>query len=216
MAEPERITKYLNRPSDQKSRPISRFEREEGSSTQLSSNSRERQWVEEIRKGNEVAFELLFREYCDSLCDFVSYLVHSKEVAEEIVQDIFLDIWKRRCEWKPRVGIKAYLFGAARNKSLNYLKHVRIIKRWETQEINRETPQQVGPDDQLCFEQLQNLMEIAIEQLPERRRLVFRLARQYHMSFIEIAAALGISVKTVENQMGKALEVLRKRLSDLR
>src|SRR5215207_2149794 len=85
------------------------------------------EWVERIRAGDEAAFEALFRALAPGLCTLVTRYVHSRDIAEEIVQDLFLDIWTRRAELAIDRSIAAYLFGAARNRALNHAKRERRV-----------------------------------------------------------------------------------------
>lgn len=172
------------------------------------------EWVERIRQGDERAFEALFRTYCEDLCDVVLRQVHSPEVAEDLVHDIFCDLWDRRRRWDPKGPMKAYLYRAAYNKSLNWLKHHRVTRRRAAEEKHQERPSQESPEDAWRYRELDQAMQQAVEALPSRRRLVYQMARHQGMSYAEIAAALDISVKTVENQMGRALKLLRERLAD--
>lgn len=174
---------------------------------------RDKKWADKIREGDEAAFEALFRSYSEELCGFVQYHVDYRAVAEDVVQTIFCDLWDRREEWHPKGTVKAYLYRAARNKSLDWLKHQRVRRRWEKGEKLRSQVAPDDPDDVLRHSELRKTMDQAIEELPERRRLVYRMARQQGMSYAEIAIALDISTKTVENQIGRALKFLRKRLS---
>ena len=176
--------------------------------------SQEEEWVEGIRRGDERAFEALFRAYCENLCTFALHQVRSPEVAEDLVHDLFCDLWDRRQRWNPQGPVKAYLYRATYNKALNWLKHRRVTKRWAAQAEREEQPPQEGPEDVRRRRELEQAMREAVEALPSRRRLVYRMARQQGMSYAEIAAALGISAKTVENQMGRALKLLRERLAD--
>lgn len=176
-------------------------------------SSRDKQWAARISSGNRAAFEALFRAYYEDLCEFGWQYVRSPEVAEEFVQDLFLHIWKQRHRWVPQGPVKAYLYSAIRNKALNYLKHRRVEERWEAQAVHQAVLFQVNPEDELYHKELMEVVQKTLEELPERRRLIFILSRQHSLTYSEIAALLDISVKTVETQMGRALKFLRTRLS---
>lgn len=177
---------------------------------------RDKRWTEEIRNGDRVAFEALFRTYAGRLCSFTRQYVKSAEVAEEMVQDLFFKIWRRREGWKLRGSVKSYLYTAARNQALNYLKHQRVVDEWteEARYHNHHDSNGRSPEDELCYKELSQAIEEALNQLPERRRLIFTLSRQHDMTYKEIAETLDISIKTVETQMSRALKMLRKLLSD--
>lgn len=176
---------------------------------------REGRWVERIREGDHRAFEALFHAYYEDLYGFVRYYVSSSEVVEDLVQDIFLNLWKRRQHWKLEATIKAYLYGAARNTALNHLRHKKVRARWQLSQtaFHAKLVSPSSTDDALRRKELEQEVREAIAELPERRRLVFTLSRHHGLSYKGIATALNISIKTVETQMVRALRFLRERLS---
>jgi len=181
--------------------------------TAASRKHRDRQWAERIRSGDRDAFKNLFLAYANVLCAFAAQYV-ADDQAEDMVQTVFCDLWTRRAEWDPQGSVKAYLFRAVRNTSLDHLKHCRVREAWETEEKERDrTPAQTSPVDAVQHQELEREMQKAIEDLPSRRRIIYRMAHHYDMSYKEIAAALDITPKTVENQIGRALKVLRSRLA---
>ena len=91
-----------------------------------SRESRDRAWVESIRTGDVPAFEAMFRAYKNDLGAFVTSCVHSREAAEEVIQDLFLHLWEQRHEWQPTVPLNIYLFRAARNRAIDHLRHQRV------------------------------------------------------------------------------------------
>ena len=185
--------------------------------TPLASDAAEREWVARVRLGDENAFEALFEAYYPSLCDFVQSYLHSAESAEEVVQTVFLRIWEQRATWEPIIGVRAYLFAACRNQALGILKHERVVVRTAARATREDLPLGMGrgapaPDAELHGTELANALRHAVHALPERRRMVVVLRWQHQMSYAEIASVLGISVKTVEVHMGRALASLRKQL----
>ena len=164
------------------------------------------EWIERLRQGDEAAFESLFRAFAPGLCGFVARYVDSRAVAEEIVQDLFLTIWRKRATLMIEQSVATYLFTAARNRAVNHLRHERIARRWAGSVIGRiEAPAASGEAELLEMLDLQD----GIERLPARCRLIFTLSRQHGMTYDQIAESLGLSVKTVEVQMGRALKALR-------
>jgi RNA polymerase sigma-70 factor, ECF subfamily len=164
------------------------------------------EWIERLRHGDEAAFESLFRAFAPGLCAFVTRYVDSRAVAEEIVQDLFLTLWRRRETLAIETSVTTYLFTAARNRAVNHLRRERVARRWEGVVIGRiETPGGSGEGELLEMLDLQD----GIERLPARCRLIFTLSRQQGMTYGQIAESLGLSIKTVEVQMGRALKSLR-------
>jgi RNA polymerase sigma-70 factor (ECF subfamily) len=182
----------------------------------------EARWIVGVRAGDHAAFDEMFRATAADLCDFAYSYVHSSAVAEELVQDVFFRIWQGRRQWQLRGSLRTYLYSATRNASLNYLRHERVERRW-VERMSRERTLRsevvrssvAGIDDIVVTEELAIAAARAVEQLPERCQLIYRLTRQHHLSYAEVADMLKISVRTVENQVGIALKTLRKRLAHL-
>ncbi|HJU66100.1 MAG TPA: RNA polymerase sigma-70 factor [Gemmatimonadaceae bacterium] len=172
--------------------------------------------VERIRAGDDGAFEAMFRDYYERLCLFTTGLVRSPETAEEIVQEVFLNIWTNRHGWQVRSGIAAYLYGAARNRALNHLQHLKVERLHEERTVREaqafHAPGVPAADDVLLRQQTAEAVRAAIEQLPERARLAVTLRWQHQLRHAEIAEVMGISVKGVENQLARALVMLRRHL----
>ncbi|MGQ0539852.1 MAG: RNA polymerase sigma-70 factor [Gemmatimonadaceae bacterium] len=172
------------------------------------------EWIERIRSGDERAFEALFRALAPGLCALSARYVGSRQVAEELVQELFLDLWTHRAELRVEQALTAYLFAATRNRALNHVKRERRMVRWDV--AGNERPDDADPGAPNESELLDALeLQHAVETLPARCRLIFTLNRQQEMTYSEIAASLGLSIKTVETQMGRALKALRERLKHL-
>lgn len=176
---------------------------------------RERIWVERIRDGDEEAFRSLFNHYYEPLCDFVERQIGSTPDVEDLVQQIFVKIWQVHADWSLRGSLRAYLFAAARYKVVNYWRDLsfdrKIVQRVSETWLN-EVKSESNPEDALRQKELTGDLSRVLDSLPERRRLVYLLSRYYGLSYGEIARALGISIKTVETQMGRALKTFRDSL----
>lgn len=183
------------------------------STRQPPQESEDRAWIERIRRGDRQAFDRLLADYHRDLIRFASYYVSSPEVAEEVVMDVFIAIWRMGYRWCPRGALRAYLYGAVRNGSLAYLRRQRLS--FEAGVRPEELAHQSRADELLHCAETQRLVAETVGGLPERRRVVFSLARFHGLSYAEIAAILGISSKTVEKHMGLALQTLRERLAVL-
>ncbi len=166
---------------------------------------------EEIRQGNYAAFEGAFKTYYDDLCRFGLRLVGSREAAEEIVQDVFFDLWQHRERIHVRGALRPYLYGAVRNKALHHLRRRRLELRLFRQAVLEPATAAVS-DLEVEHRELRQALRKALAAMPERRRTIFELSRHRRLSYAEIAAVLGISINTVQTQMGRALKYLRKRL----
>jgi RNA polymerase sigma-70 factor (ECF subfamily) len=177
---------------------------------------RERNWIKQIRHGDETAFEELFRAYYPQLCRFAAEYVDSASHARDLVQDVFLRIWARRSNWRVQRSLKAYLYQAVRNRALNHVRQqdtqtdVEDDLEYTTDDAVRRTAADAYHANTLSEE-----VDEAITDLPERRRMAFLLHRRHGFTYKEIAAIMDISPKTVENQIGRALKSLREKLDPL-
>jgi RNA polymerase sigma-70 factor (ECF subfamily) len=172
-----------------------------------------------IRSGDHAAFDALFTAYYGQLCSFAYSYVRSREAAEEVVQDVFAAIWARRREWTVAVSPRSYLFGAVRNRAQRRRAQGRAEQsRWSLlARLQRHaTPGDGTPARDVERGEVETLVRRAIAQLPERSRVVAHLRWQQQMSYPEIAAVMGISVKGVENQLGRVTKRLRSLLASLR
>lgn len=165
---------------------------------------------QKIRSGDEAAFESLFRTLYPVLCNFAGRFFSDPAVAEEAVQEVMVRFWEKRETIQLNSSIKSYLFGAVHKHCLNLIKHEQVKSRY-AQEIQAQGNGFVEPEEPSG---LQEKITDSIQRLPEERRKVFLLSREEGLKYREIAEKLNISVKTVENQMGKALQFLRKELQE--
>ena len=177
---------------------------------------RERNWIEQIRRGDESAFEDMFRAYYPQLCRFAAEYVDSESHARDLVQDVFLRIWDRRADWMVRRSLKAYLYQAVRNRALNHVRQQDT--RHDIEDDLEYTTDRTEPRTaaDACHEnRLSKEANEAIDDLPERRRMAFLLHRRHGFTYKEIASIMDITPKTVENQIGRALKSLRETLDPL-
>ncbi len=171
-------------------------------------------YLQALKKGNKSLFEDLYREYYVPLCYFCIKYVDSLEDAEEIVQDVFVRLWEKREEIEINTSLKSYLHKSVANSALNFIKKQKLSNKFKK---DKELDSGVSFDDGLKNmedEELQKVLKAAILELPEKRREIFELSRFEDMKYNKIAEHLSISVKTVENQMSKALKYLRIVLKD--
>ena len=175
------------------------------------------QCVQRIRRGDEQAFEALFHEYYEVLCDFVDRYVGSPDVAEEIVQQMFVRIWENRSTWFVRSALKPYLYQAARNRALNHLKHEKVRRSFAERvlrlNVSAGTGQaRPGPEQQQEASDFAAAVASAMAKLPPHYREVVQLRTRDHMTHPEIARILDLPVKTVETRARRGLQALRRLL----
>jgi RNA polymerase sigma-70 factor (ECF subfamily) len=167
-----------------------------------------------IVQGNITAFEMLFKVYYKTLCQYAYSFLNDRGNAEEIVQNTFIKMWERKSELHVQTSLKAYLYTMVRNGSLNQLKHERVrLQHAQRQTQLMETARDLV-EEKVSSDDLESKIQEAINLLPEQCKLVFQLSRFEQLKYHEIADQLQISVKTVENHMGKALKLMRLQLKD--
>lgn len=170
------------------------------------------EFVEKIRSGDQYAFEKMFHIYYSKLCVYSNSYVRSLDVARDVVQEVFIKIWDNRQEFEISHSLKAYLYQAVRNQSLNFIEKSNQKRRLsESLRKHQYFFGEENPAD-LNTEELSQKVWKLVDELPERRRSTFILYRKHGLSYKEIAEVMGIKRKTVENQMGKSLQFLRDRL----
>lgn len=177
---------------------------------------RENDWIRGLNRGEAEAFEEIYRYYYPRLGQFALRYVHSKQVAEDVVHQVFFAVWKNRTRLEPKGTLRSYLYTAVRNQALKYLdkennrQHVELGGHPELQtwEVNRE--------EHIEYKEFSRAVQAAVGQLPERRRHIFLMHREDGLTYREIAEVLGISVKTVETQMRRSLKFLQHKLSHFR
>jgi len=165
-----------------------------------------------LRQSDQAAFDTLFRAWYPALVRFADGMLRDRAAAEEVAQEAMLELWRRREQLDADGSARAYLFQATRNRALNQIRHARVRERGAAQ---LAPASEAAPSAQARLEEaeLERAVRDAVRTLPERCREVFELSRLHGLRYAEIATTLGISVKTVEAQMGKALRVLRARLA---
>lgn len=177
----------------------------------------DRMLVRRIRTGDERALEVVFKAHFAGMAAFVHRYVRSPDVAEELVQEIFLKLWTKREQLADIDTLKTYLYRAARNQALNWLRRQKLERRWQEEQSDMGEPSATtGADDDASEQEVAAAVRSAIDRLPPRCREVFLMSRDGGMTYSEIASALEISVKTVETQMGRALKSLRGALAAFR
>ncbi|HEX5171293.1 MAG TPA: RNA polymerase sigma-70 factor [Cyclobacteriaceae bacterium] len=173
----------------------------------------EDQIIKGIREGSEAHFRQVFDAYFDALCHYAFTKLRDMDEAEDIVQGMFVKVWEKRSSLVITQSIRSYLFRAVHNHCINQLEHRDVRQRHLTYKTsttgNESQPPEVFP------EELEDNIRNAIEQLPQQCRLIFKMSRYEELKYAEIADKLGISVNTVENQISKALKILRAQLSNI-
>ncbi|ELR72719.1 RNA polymerase ECF-type sigma factor [Fulvivirga imtechensis AK7] len=170
--------------------------------------------AQQIRFGDEQAFEQVFRANYAGMCGYAMKYIEEIEQAEEVVQEVFLNYWDKRATLDVTGSLEAYLYRAVRNSCLNYLKHQKVKRQYALVQTEVLKAEENQSQDKVIELELQQRIDDCIAQLPPERRKIFKLSREEGLKYKEIADELGLSVKTVEAQMGKALKFLREHLME--
>lgn len=165
-----------------------------------------------LRASDKAALQELFHTYYPNVCASIHRIIKDRDTVEDLAQEVFIRFWEKRTQLEIKTSIKAYLHRMGINEALGYL---RKQKRYQIEEydVNTSTELDRSSEEQFLHSELKDQVSAVVDTLPPKCKLVFQLSRYEELSYKEIAEKLDISVKTVENQMSKALKVLRKGLA---
>jgi len=165
--------------------------------------------LQRLKEDDINALEVIFNKYYTNLCRYLTLIFKNQIIVEHIVQDLFLYLWENRKKIEINTSLNSYLYTAARYKALN---RIRDNKKFTDKIIELESINDYNtkPDEFLEIQELQKIIDNAISTLPPRCQQIFKLSKEENLTYEEIAQLMGISIKTVENQMNIALKKLRK------
>ncbi len=184
--------------------------------TQDFSKLSDQQLLKRLANSDADVLKHYFDLHYGELCNYALKYVRLLEVSEEIVQELFINIWERRAELSVKGSMVGYLYGAARYRCINYLRIQLPKDQATTESVDLAEESTVGFEDELIDQDIKRRLRASIDSLPEKCRIIFLLAKEDGLTYQEIADELGVSVKTVENQMGIALKKLRTALKPKR
>jgi len=166
-------------------------------------------WAARIAEGDVKALEALMDAYALNLTRFATTMVSSSAMAEEIVQDVFVRLWDHRATLDPSGNLIGYLYRAVRNRALNAVQHERVRSAAEAQaSVLRRTAEDNRALDSLGEDELRDEIAIALHAVAPRCREILTMVFEGHMSYADVASALGISTRSVQNQYYKAVAAL--------
>jgi RNA polymerase sigma-70 factor, ECF subfamily len=174
----------------------------------------DRDLLDRLREGDHDAFDAIFRAHYPPLVALAERMIRERAIAEEIVQDVMLELWKRRATLSFDVSLRAYLFQATRNRVLNHFRHEKVERLGQS--FAAPEPQvEPKPQALLTEEEIDVALREAVTTLPDRCREVFELSRVQGLRYAEIAAVMGISVKRAQPRAGPEVRGDRRRDGDL-
>lgn len=164
---------------------------------------------------NTEVLNTLFKAHYDELCRYAFSILKDQDLSEDIVQQLFIKLWEKRHSLGEIDNIRSYLFRSTFNMSLNEQKKMqRMPKNDEDLVLNNSSQSSDNSSNLLLSNELRERIDSAMMALPEKCREVFHLSRSEQLSYKEISEEMNISIKTVENQIGKALRIVREELKD--
>ena len=171
--------------------------------------SEETYLIKKLKEGDIRALEVIFNQHYANLCRYLLLLFKNQLLVENIAQDIFVYIWENRQQIEIKTSLESYLYSAGRYKAINQIRNVSKRNSINKSIANESPIEDKSSDSNLELKELEQIIENAIQTLPDRCQKIFRLSREEDMSYKEIAIIMNVSVNTVENQMGIALKKLR-------
>ena len=169
--------------------------------------------IEALQNGDHKAFEEVFLTYFDKVKYLLTGLLRSESDAEELAQDIFVKLWINRQSIDPSKAFSTYIYTIARNTALNYLKHKLVEENFRNSLNDLDVEEADSSDEILFAKEISLLVEMTVCRMPIQRRKIYQMSREKGISNNEIAEELGISKKTVENQISLALQEIKRVIS---
>ena len=178
-------------------------------------NCNDNMLVIRIRNDSKDSFKMLYDRYNKKLYYFSLRYLGNIEEAEELVQSVFINIWEHRKSLDETISVKNYIYRSAVNYTYNYLKKKAIRARFVEAELQKGEPESNTTYDQIFFHDLEGSISTIVETLPAQQQKIFQLSRFEGLSHEEIAKNLDLSVRTVENQIYRALKIIKSKLKSV-
>ena len=172
----------------------------------------ERELVELMSQGDESAFTRLFYLYKDKLYNFTLRLVNNPDIAEDIVQDIFLKLWNNRAQLSAINSFGGYVFQMAQNQSINSFRRMASETLILSELFHQQSTADLSTEQAIHFRETQALVAAIVSKLPPQQKLVYQLSREQGLRHDEIAQQLKLAPSTVKNHLIQALHTIREQL----
>jgi RNA polymerase sigma-70 factor, ECF subfamily len=160
-------------------------------------------------EGDANALRFFFNKYYEDLCNFVNAYIHNPAISEEVVQDIFIYFWENKENLKLSYSVKSYLYRSTKNRSLNIIRDERKRKMIHDIMLKETTADTITNEGYLDIDQLRQIITTSIQSLPPRCREIYSLCKNENLTYKEVAIKMGLSEKTVENQMNISFKKLK-------
>jgi len=176
--------------------------------------SYEKLLLDNIKKNDKASFSIIFTQYYKDLVTFSFGIVRNINTAEEIVQDVFINLWENRASLQIERSLKSYLLKSVQNYSLNWLQHVKVQSRFATYAKDHHLLSGNETENYVLHSELEQNLQQALDKIPPEYAQAFRMNRFENLSYPEIGQKLGVSTRTIEVRISKALSLLREALKD--
>lgn len=177
--------------------------------------SEEKTTIIKFKEGDAAAFDSIYHQYSKKLYNFANGLIKDHDIAGEIVQEVFVNLWEKRHQVDITLNFENYIFTIAYNSIRKYFRKKSIEQKVKDYLLNNSPEVIENNDGTIIYNELLELANISIEKLPPKRKIVYKLSRQEGMKIKEIAGKLNISTRTAENHLSKALKFLKKELASI-
>jgi len=177
--------------------------------------SEEKTIIIKFKEGDAAAFDSIYHKYSKKLYNFADGLIKDPDIAGEIVQEVFVNLWEKRHQVDITLNFENYIFTIAYNSIRKYFRKKSIELKVKDYLLNNSPEVIENNDGSIIYNELLELANRAIEKLPPRRKTVYKLSRQEGMKIKEIACKLEISTRTAENHLAKALKYLKEELAGI-
>jgi RNA polymerase sigma-70 factor (ECF subfamily) len=167
--------------------------------------------IQQLSQDHEEAFEEIYKFYAPRIYSKLVRMLKSEEIAQEILQDVFLIVWESRKKLDPEKSFSSYLFCIATNKCYDHFRKLLSDKKWRQRQLKNQTTE-LTIEDQIINKESAWKLYHAIDALPPRRKLVFRLCKVEGKSYEEVSIRLGISLSTISDHIVKANLFIRSEL----
>lgn len=164
----------------------------------------------QIQQDNEYAFKLLYKNYYSRVATFITGIIKKRETAQDLAQDVFINLWLNRKTLNVSGNLQNYLFVASRHAAINYLKKELSVTSEPIEDIHKNISSDITVEDTLFAKEIRLLIEMTVSEMPAQRQRIFRMSREQGMSNEDIANKLRISKRSVENQISLALKEIRQ------
>jgi RNA polymerase sigma-70 factor (family 1) len=176
--------------------------------------SYERILLGKLKNDDKIAFTIIFEKYYNDLVRFAYGFTRNPDPAEEIVQEVFLKLWENRASLSIHNSLKSYLLKTVQNKSIDSLRHANITHKYASVILEHPILSENDTENYVLHSELEANFNLAMLKIPAQYAEAFRMSRVESMNYQDIAKELGISVRTVEVRVAKALSLLREELKD--